>query len=184
MTLRRSIPAALLIVLLSPAIATSAAADTKPDPPAGNPQQAIYGDEIINLAEDWSTAQACIELTVETRCYATHAELQEAHADLVGASEGGEFAPRAACGSSLALWDLTGFNPPVVYFNTRNVYHNLSLFGFDRKPSSYQIGACSAVFFDGQGGGGGIYPGSTSAGSSASSMQTGWNNRVRSLYIY
>lgn len=185
MSLRRTLAAALVAAAIVPAAAASALNDAESDTPPGNPRQAIYGDRIIDLSQGWDTAQACIELTVETRCYRTDEELRRAHPDYFADVE---HAPRAVCGNSLALYDNTHHNTPVAYFTTRYVFHDLWLFSFDSKPSSYTIGGCSAAFFDGLSGAGNIYPGNTGAGASRTTMGTwsmvNWNNRVRSIYIY
>ncbi|NLE80501.1 MAG: hypothetical protein GX610_13115 [Rhodococcus sp.] len=178
---RRALGVVALVAALVPAIAGSAHASDDSSRPHGDPAHAIYGDQVIDLARSWGTARACIELDTETRCYRTDAELREAHADLFPTER---ISARASCSSPVALFDLTGFNPPVAYFTTRGVFHNLSLFGFDQRTSSYQVNACAAAFFDGQGGGGTVYPGSTAAWATASSMLSGWNDRIRSIYIY
>jgi len=59
----------------------------------------------------------------------------------------------------------------------------LSAYGIDNAVSSYKVGACSATFFDGAGGGGSIYPGYTGAGAQYSSMVSGWDNRLGSIWI-
>lgn len=173
------------VALVSTLAASPHSVDAERDRPVGNPQQAIFGDQTIDLSRSWGDAQACIELNTETRCYRTESELLKAHRDILEHVEStAEAAITSACSSSLALWDLAGQNPPVIYLTTRQTYHNLSSFNFDRKTSSYRIGACSAQFFDGQHGAGSVYPGSTSAGTSVGSMVSGWNNRIRSIYIY
>lgn len=62
------------------------------------------------------------------------------------------------------------------------VYIGLSGYGFDNVTSSYQVGGCAATFYD-TAGGTGTYPGSTGAGASASSMVSGWDNRISSIRI-
>jgi hypothetical protein len=66
---------------------------------------------------------------------------------------------------------------------SRGAYINLSTYGFDNDTSSYKVGACASYFYDGAGGGTPLYPGTTTANSSATSMLTGWDNRVSSVYI-
>lgn len=90
----------------------------------------------------------------------------------------------AACGSSLRLYDGTSYTGASLFLNSRAVVHNLANFGFDNRTSSYQIGACDSDFFSGSNGSGSVYPGNTNAGASATSMLSGWNNVVSSVYIY
>jgi hypothetical protein len=94
-----------------------------------------------------------------------------------------EITPLAACSSSLRLYRSTSYGGAVLQLTTRNTYINLSGYGFDNDTSSYKVGACSAGFYDGSGGGAPTYPGSTGANASATSMVSGWDNRVSSVYI-
>ena len=67
--------------------------------------------------------------------------------------------------------------------NTLTVVLNLSTYGFDNDTSSYRVGACASTFWAGASGSGSVYPGPTGANASASSMLSGWNNVVSSVYI-
>lgn len=60
-------------------------------------------------------------------------------------------------------------------------FEDSSAYSFANRTSSYQIGNCSSVFRDSSAV---AYSGNTSAGASASSMLSGWNNRVSIVYIY
>lgn len=91
--------------------------------------------------------------------------------------------PLASCSSSLRLYRSTGYAGGVLNLSTRNTSINLSAYGFDNDTSSYKVGACAATFYDGAGGGPPVYPGSTGAGASASTMASGWDNRIGSVYI-
>lgn len=90
---------------------------------------------------------------------------------------------QVACSSSLRLYDGTGYGGAVLNLSSRSTWLNLSTWGFDNRTSSYRIGACSSNLADYTGGGGSWYPGSASAGAQSSSMQTGWNNRISSVFI-
>jgi hypothetical protein len=81
------------------------------------------------------------------------------------------------------LYRSTSYGGAVLQLTTRYTYINLSGYGFDNDTSSYRVGACAAYFYDGTNGGGSVYPGSTGAGVSASSMVSGWDNRISSVYI-
>ncbi|HWL44742.1 MAG TPA: hypothetical protein VNQ73_17505 [Ilumatobacter sp.] len=148
--------------------------------PVGDPgATAWFEGRQIDLADGWGDAQACHVDENGTRCYRTEAEM-----DL--AEQLDESGPMllADCASSVRLYDGTSYGTPVVSLTLRGTYINLSAHSFDNKTSSYKIGACSSSFFDGTTGGAPQYPGATTAGASATSMASGWNNRVSSIYIF
>ena len=91
---------------------------------------------------------------------------------------------RANCASDLRLYDgiSYGGSGPGTRHTAGHVI-NLAGLGFDNATTSYKIGACSAVFWDGVGAGA-VYPGNTSASAQSPNMVTGWNNRISSVYIY
>lgn len=138
---------------------------------------ATFEGQELRLADSWGEAKACLSGPDGARCYRTEAELRR--------QEGIDnpiIVPFATCSSYLALYDGTSHTGLVLYLSTRGSYISLSAHGFDNMTSSYAIGACSARFYDG-GGGSTQYPGSTSAGASANSMLSGWNNVVSTVYI-
>lgn len=137
-----------------------------------------------NLAQGWGEATACTSDGVTTECYRTEAEMDAANTPLVGAtSRSLTIVPLLACVSSLKLYRSTSFTGAVLQLTSRGTYTNLSTYGFDNDTSSYQVGACTSYFYDGASGGTPLYPGTTTANSSAASMLTGWDNRVSSVYI-
>lgn len=138
----------------------------------------------INLARGWGEATACTSDGLTTQCYRTEAEMDAASGQVVGTSlRTVTIVPLVACSSSLKLYRLTSFGGAVLQLTSRGTYTNLSPYGFDNDTSSYQVGACTAYFYDGANGGTPLYPGTTTANSSATSMLTGWDNRVSSVYI-
>jgi len=141
------------------------------------------GRQIV-LSEGWGDAHACVVAPDGVRCYRSEREMDAAEgAELEqAAAAAGGVAALTACSSSVRLYDGTSYTGSVLQLTTRGVYHNLASLGFDNLTSSYKIGACSARFYDTTSGGT-LYPGSTSANVSATSMATGWNNRVGSVYI-
>lgn len=89
----------------------------------------------------------------------------------------------ARCPTGLRPYDLSGYSGTVLVILDRSLWTNLSSYGFDNRTSSYKVGACSSYFAEKSSGGGGWYPTSaTQAWNPASSMQSGWNNRVSSVY--
>ena len=169
----------------STATVTAAPAD---DATVGDPASAIYGSETLDLADDWGTASACIELGAVTECYDTEADLLAAHSEARGVGRSTARAVASAssvtCSSSLRMYDGNSYTGGILYLNTRGVTHNLSSFGFDNVTSSYKVGACSTSFFSSPNLGGSVYPGSTGAWAQSSTMAAGWNNVVSSVYIY
>lgn len=132
---------------------------------------AWFEGEQIDLSMSWGDAHACAIADTGNHCFRTEAELVEHLADGI--------VPFASCSSSLYLWDLTNKSGDVLALSTRGVTINLSSFSFANRTSSYQIGACSAVFRDASN----VYPGNTAAYASANSMASGWNNRVTRVFI-
>ena len=140
---------------------------------------ASFGGRSIDLSAGWGAARACVSDGVTTQCFRSEAEMDAAlettTATMVAAS--------STCSSSLRLYRSTSFGGSVLFLTAQGVMFNLSTYGFDNDTSSYRVGACDASFYDGANGGTPIYTGPTSAGSSASFMLSGWDNRVSSVYL-
>lgn len=141
---------------------------------------ATFEGTTIDLQEGWGAARACTSDGTSTTCYRSEAAMDRATAE---AARSIEITPFAACSSSLRLYRSTSYGGSVLQLTTRGTVINLSGYGFDNDTSSYRVGACSAGFYDGSGGGAPTYPGSTGANASATSMVSGWDNRVSSVYI-
>ena len=138
----------------------------------------------INLADGWGEATACTSDSVTTQCYRTEAEMDAATNTASSTSvRRAAIVPLISCASALKLYRSTSFTGAVLQLTSRGTFINLSSFGFDNDTSSYQVGACSSSFYDGASGGTPLYPGTTTANSSASSMLAGWDNRVSSVFI-
>lgn len=153
------------------AVATSEAVDSKSETSV----TAAFEGRPIRLADGWGEATACTSDGLSARCYRTEAEMDDA-----------ENLPQgllAACSTSLRLYRSTSFGGGVLQLTSQYAYINLSAYGFDNDTSSYRVGACSSYFYDASSGGSPLYPGSTSGGASASTMVSGWDNRVSSVYI-
>jgi hypothetical protein len=184
----------VFIALFAAAAATTSTATVTAAPAldatVGDPASAIYGSETLDLADDWGTANACIELGAVTECYDTEADLLAAHTEVrsvarsIGVTRDAAALSSVTCSSSLRMYDGTSYTGGILYLNTRGVSHNLSNFGFDNVTSSYKVGACSASFFSSPNLGGSVYPGYTGAWAQSSTMAGGWNNVVSSVYIY
>jgi hypothetical protein len=184
----------LFIVLFAASAATTSTgvvnASPRDDATIGDPTSAIYGSETLDLAGDWGTASACVELGDITECYETDAELRAAHPEVLRAARSAGVANAAAaaaaltCSSSLRLYDGNSYTGTILYLNTRGVIHNLSNFGFDNATSSYKVGACAAGFYSLPGLAGSIYPGNTAAFAQSPTMAAGWNNVVSSVLIF
>jgi hypothetical protein len=179
-----------VIVLAAAALpATAAFAGAPADSTRGNPSIAVYGDRLIDLRVSWEDAMACTSDGSSTYCFATEAEM-DAFLDARGAPVGldasiriGVFVALSSCSASLRLSSGTSYSGSLLHLSTRFVFHNLSAFGFDNITSSYRVGACASVFYDGAGGGGAVYPGATWAWAQSPTMSAGWADRVTSVYI-
>jgi hypothetical protein len=145
---------------------------------------ATFEGERIALADGWGQAGACVVDVDGTRCYRTEAEMDEREGlSIERQRRSGEFFAASTCSSSLRLYQNAGFGGSVLHFSTQHTYINLWGYGFNNVTSSYRVGACTSYLYDGSNGGAPIYPGSTSPYSSASSMVSGWDNRISSLYV-
>lgn len=170
-----------IVAHIVPAVVTAAPAEP------GNPRAALYNGNRIDLSKGWQGARACIELGDRTECYTTEQEMLAAHPDVFGAPLASRASSTssvaASCASSLRLYDGTSYTGAVVAFTTRAATINLSAHGFDNRASSYKVGACSSNLYSGPNLGGSPYPGATGANAVATSMASGWNNVVSSVYI-
>jgi hypothetical protein len=158
----------------------------------GNPSEAIFEQGQLDLGESWGDATACIEFDDHTECFRTEDELLAAYPEYgstggdsgaISAALNGVITPMSVCATSLRLYRSTGFTGGTLVLTTRAVVLNLSTYGFDNDTSSYKVGACASTFWAGASGSGSVYPGPTGANASASSMLSGWNNVVSSVYI-
>jgi hypothetical protein len=115
-------------------------------------------------------------------CFASEKELDSRLAEL-REGESDAFSMLAQCSTGLRLYDGTGYSGSVLVILDRLLWINLSNYGFDNRTSSYKVGACSSYLAENASGGGSWYPTSaTQAWDQASSMQSGWSNRVSSVY--
>lgn len=140
---------------------------------------AVFEGREFRLADGWGAATACVSDDVRARCYRSEQEMDEAEAALRRSGAVAE----SPCGSSLRLYRSTSYRGDVLSLARRGIFIDMSAYGFDNDTSSYAVGGCSATFYDGASGGQPTYPGSTSAGAASSSMASGWDNRVSSVFI-
>lgn len=172
------------------ALAVTGDAGTVP-PPSDPISVASFEGGWIDLTEGWGEATACHAAETATRCYRTKAEMDAAEqigppaSAFRSAARAGARAAHAlaTCSTSLRLYRSTSYTGGVLAISIRATVVNLSALGFDNDTSSYQVGACSATFWESANAGGSTYPGSTSAGASSPSMWVGWDNRVSSVYL-
>lgn len=192
--------AALTLVALtaSPAYADRGSQDTERGDPADVPgATAVFDGATLNLAESWGGATACMvwaEATATIECFSSEAELDarvlslETQMGITSAKSGGPTESLMAgtnCSSYLKLYNGTSYSGSILYLRSKYWWHNLSSYGFNQKTSSYKMGACNAYFADYSNGGGAWYPTyATQAWDQMSSMYSGWNNDVSSVYIF
>ena len=167
--------------------------DTSGQPGVETP--ARYGDRLIDLSRGWEGAGACVvwpdKLDIP-ECFDTETQMNRRIAELenqlapasVGSSSGTAATSGSSCTSYLRLYDGTYYTGAVLYLRGRGRWFNLADYGFDQRTSSYRIGACAARFADWANGGGSWYPTwLTEAYDQASTMLSGWDNDVSSVYI-
>lgn len=168
---------AAMLVVASPAIAASEQG-----------AMAWYGGELIDLSHGWQGAEACHfgpDPDLPGVCFNSESAMDSALAVLVTRDVGGYGTMSSSCSSSLRLYDGTGYSGASLNLTSRGTWHNLSSYGFDQRTSSFKVGACAAKFTDYANGGGPAYPLShTQAYDQSSSMLSGWDNDVSSVYIY
>ena len=160
------------------------------DGPHPTGQIALFEGALIDLAQGWGDARACAIWNDRNiaECFRTEAELEARLAALGNPAQrvvdGLTTTTGSACTSPTRLYDGAGYGGRVLYLWDRHTWIDLRDLGFANRASSYEIGACSAYFADYPGGGGDWYPTSlTSAYRRSSSMRSGWNNRVSSVYL-
>ena|SRR5258706_10809239 len=154
-------------------------------PLKGGPSIATFEGTLIDLRDGWGEARACTSDGATTACFRTERELDDylGVVDEIAQSIPGGLSIQAICSSALRLYSGTSFGGSVLSLSTRGILFNLSNWGFDNVTSSYKVGACNSTFYDGANAGAPIYPGSTTAGTWASTMVAGWDNRVSSVIV-
>lgn len=186
---RRSWTGPLVAALLVGATQFGAPATAAAD---GAVTPASFEGAVIDMSGDWGEATACAvwEQRGIRACFRTERELDAylaalpLPADRGGIGEDGFASRNVQCSSSVRLYDATGYGGTVLQLLDRYQWLNLSSYGFSNRTSSYKIGACSSYFADYSNGGGSWYPTSaTQAWDQSYSMNSGWNNRVSSVYI-
>lgn len=179
--MNKTVIAAAITTLAAIATAHPATATTAPDVPEEAGVVAMFEGESFDLSEGWgspdarSEIQACHATGTGVDCFRSVAEMDAA----VGAGPGS--ARMASCSSSLRLYDGASHSGAVLSLSQRGSIISLASYGFDNRTSSYRVGACSATFYNGIGSS--PYPGNTSAYATASTMYSGWNNTISSVYL-
>ena len=137
-----------------------------------------YGTK-IDLSDGWSGARACATDGQTAACFDTEAELDRY---LAAQPHPATDAPAAStCASATRLYAGTSFGLPTLAVTTRLSWQNLSAAGFDNTTSSYKIGSCRTILAKDSGGGGSQL--SASAGTQATTMPSGWDNVISSIYL-
>jgi hypothetical protein len=178
---RRLATAAVAAIFLAVLPASGLAGASQPTPPA-SPSLALFEGKQIDLSKGWGDARACLVYQGAgiVECFrdqagllAREAQLQTQIAD----------APATTCSSPLRLFADASYGGRELDFYDRGYWQNLSTWSFDNQLSSYKVGACGVYLADYANGGGSWYPGNTSPGHDEPVMQSGWDNRVSSIYI-
>ncbi|MDX2342893.1 MAG: hypothetical protein QNL12_03790 [Acidimicrobiia bacterium] len=191
---RLGVALAMFIVM---AVPVSVLASENERTPAAEPTPALFEGDLIDMSSDWDGAGACMvwpEAVDTPECFRTEAEMDKRIAELerqlpqaeadIRQTLGSATMGVTYCSSSVRLYDGTSYTGAVLYLRGRQVWYNLVDSGFNQKTSSFKIGACSAYFADLAGGTGDWYPTSqTQAYDVATSMASGWDNDVSSVWI-
>ena len=139
---------------------------------------ATYHGRVIDLAISWEGARACSIAESGNACFDSDAEMNAA---LTAALSDRGTSILSSCATTLNLYGAAGFGAPHLALNTPELtWISLSTYSFSGITSSYIVGGCSSAFRDASNTN---YPGNTSAGASASSMVSGWDNRITKVYI-
>ncbi|MEA2686176.1 MAG: hypothetical protein QOE93_1371 [Actinomycetota bacterium] len=169
-SLRRTLQTAAVLYLMSLALALPAF--------AGGSSTAVIANfegTRINLTHGWGEATACTSDGTRTDCFRSETQMDRFLGQQVHLA--------SDCSSSLRLYSSTGFGGSVLHLTARGSWLNLWSYGFDNITSSFIVGACNSFLASGASGGGSWYPGPTTAGSSAASMLSGWDNVLSSAFI-
>ena len=176
-------------ILVSIALATFFVCTTTPQigsaQSGGGPSIARFEGKLIDLRDGWGEAAACTSDGSTTACFRTEKQLDRYLNEALQSVTQihGGFSIESVCSTALKLYADASFGGLVLSLSTRGTVQNLSTFSFDNVTSSYKVGACNSTFYDGPNAGSPTYPGATTAGASATSMSTGWDNRVSSVLI-
>lgn len=150
-------------------------------------QLAEYNGRVIDMSQGWGGAGACHVADSGAWCFDSETEMDEwlARTESPRSAVPAESAMSGgSCGGLLRLYDWTSYGGASLNLSLRSEWLDLADYGFDQRTSSFKIGPCSATFADWTGGGGGIYPTHlTQAHDQSTSMISGWNNDVSSVYI-
>ena len=175
----KHIRVAAVLVLAASGVAGGVPVRADGPPPEQRSVIASFDSGWIRLADGWGEARACTYDGTEARCYRSEAEMDRAEASM------SEFdvEARADCAQpTLKLYCGGSYGGSVFQLTSRGIYHDLGLVGFSNVTSSYKIGPCNARFYD-VWSASGLYPGTTTASTWSTSMSSGWNDRVSSVYI-
>ena len=192
----------LLALLLAVAMAAPAMAAGQERRTPGATGQARFEGRTIDLQRGWGDAQTCVVWNAdgETDCYRSQSAADAAvrrhdrpevstasgtrsmalAGDPRGAGDPGAVQLASTCSDWLYLYEHSGFSGRVLQFRDRSVYQDLANWGFANETSSFRVGSCGVAFRDA---GWSLYPGWSGPGATASSMASGWNDRIRYLRI-
>ncbi len=169
----------LVLALVVGFVCLGASSTTPTEIPAeAEPVVASFEGQDLDLAATWGEANACYQDELGTRCYRTEAEMDASESVGARTLDG----VLANCSTTLRLYRGTNYGGGVLALSQRGTGIALSTYGFNNDTSSFRVGACSAIFYDG-GVGSTQYPGGTAAGVSSAFMVSGWDNRVSTVYI-
>jgi hypothetical protein len=181
--MNRRFVSALAAGLIAAVVAAMTLAGAAAAGQASSPSLAVFEGKQIDLSLGWGEAQACLvdRGAGVVECFRDRAGLLAREADLDAAAAPASVL--ASCSGPLRLFADSNYGGRELDFYDRGFWQNLSDWSFDNQLSSYKIGPCAAHLAENANGGGSWYPGNTSAGHNEPVMQSGWNDRVSSIFI-
>jgi hypothetical protein len=181
--MNRRFMSAVAAGLVAAVAATMALAGAAVAAPAPARSLAVFEGGQIDLSQGWGEAQACLVARSVgiVECFRDRAGLLAREAELDAAAA--PASTLASCSGPLRLFADSNYGGRELDFYDRGFWQNLGDWSFDNQLSSYKIGPCAAHLAENANGGGSWYPGNTSAGHNEPVMQSGWSDRVSSIYI-
>ena len=183
--MNRRFMSAVAAGLFAAVVATMGLAGAATAAQTPSPSLAVIEGRQIDLSQGWGEAQACLvdRSAGVIECFRDRAGLMAREAELDAGAAATPSSALASCSGPLRLFADSNYGGRELDFYDRGYWQNLSDWSFDNQLSSYKIGPCAAHLAENANGGGSWYPGTTSAGHNEPVMQSGWSDRVSSIYI-
>jgi hypothetical protein len=155
-----------------------------------DPGVALFEGELIDLAEGWGLARACmVWRSVDVvECFRSEELMAAREAQILRELEpglpgsGGTASASWYCSSPLRLYEHASFGGRQLAFWDGGYWQNLTNWGFNDATSSFKTGSCYSYMAEHIWGGGAWYYGNTSPYTWTYYVGSEWNDRVSSIY--